>query len=251
MTNPDTQARNPLAPANDGLKSPIAGIEDNDRRICLGLLRRRSCWWPTVRGWLVLAVIAVVLGLGLLQGTHRFLVVQDPVHGGLLVVEGWLPDYALEEAVAEFRRHPYQKLCVTGIPLEQGRFLSEYKSYANVGVATLKKLGLTDDMLIAVPAPRVRKDRTYACALALRKYFQEQEQPLPQTIHVISLGPHARRSRLLFEKAMGSGVVVGVSAVEDRDYDPDRWWASSDGVRTAIGEMLAYCYARLFFWASE
>ena len=37
----------------------------------------------------------------------------------------------------------------------------------------------------------------------------------------------------------------GIIAVEDQDYDSKRWWESSDGVRTVIGEMIAYVYARL------
>jgi hypothetical protein len=64
---------------------------------------------------------------------------------------------------------------------------------------------------------------------------------------VISLGPHTRRTRLLFEKALGKEVSVGVMAVEDQDYDPRHWWRSSEGFRVVSGELLAYGYARFWF----
>ena len=36
-------------------------------------------------------------------------------------------------------------------------------------------------------------------------------------------------------------------SIQNREYDPDRWWESSEGVKETISEALAYCYARLFF----
>ena len=69
----------------------------------------------------------------------------------------------------------------------------------------------------------------------------------PTKVNLMSLGPHARRSRFLFEKALGKGVVVGVTAIPSRDFDPAHWWRSSSGVRDVIGETLAYAYARLLF----
>jgi len=35
-----------------------------------------------------------------------------------------------EAAIAEFKQHHYDRLFVTGIPLQQGAPLSEYKNYA-------------------------------------------------------------------------------------------------------------------------
>ena len=68
---------------------------------------------------------------------------------------------------------------------------------------------------------------------------------------MITGGPHARRSRLMFEKALGKGVTVGVMAIPANDYDERHWWHSSQGVRIIIGEALAYAYARLLFYPPE
>jgi hypothetical protein len=70
--------------------------------------------------------------------------------------------------IAEFRRHHYTKLYVVGVPLERGAPLSEYKTYAELGAATLLKLGMDRDSIQAIPAPLVRQDRTYASALVLK-----------------------------------------------------------------------------------
>jgi len=211
-----------------------------------GLLRRRECLLPTWRGWLLFLLAGLLLTIGAVRKVQSFLAVNDPVAGGALVVEGWAPDYALEEAVTEFRRHHYIRLYVVGVPLERGAPLSEYKTYAELGAATLLKLGLDRDSVQAVPTPAVRQDRTFASALALKQWLQ-QHNAMPAELNLISLGPHARRSRLLFEEAFGRDVRVGIIALEDRDYDPAHWWKSSQGVRTVTDELIAYGYARLLF----
>ena len=62
---------------------------------------------------------------------------------------------------------------------------------------------------------------------------------------------HARRTRLLFQKALGDKVDVGVIGIPNPDYDAKHWWRYSDGVREVIGESIAYVYAKLFFHPSE
>jgi len=211
-----------------------------------GLLDRRECWVPTRRGWVVVMLLGAGLGVLTLRGSYPFLAVTDPIPGGALVVEGWEPDYALAQALAEFKRNPYTKLYVTGGPLEQGAPLSEYKTYAELGAAMLVRMGLSADSVQAVPAARARQDRTYASAVALRRWLRERGLK-PTSLTVISLGTHARRSRLLFEKAMGESARVGILAIEDRSYDAQRWWRYSQGVRAVTTEMIAYGYARLLF----
>ncbi len=207
-----------------------------------GLVRRRRCWLPTWRGWLALMVISCVAGFIGVRVTYPFLAVTDTVPGGILVVEGWAPDYA----VAEFQRQPYEKLYVTGVPLERGDPLSAFKTYADLGAASAVKLGLAPADVQAVPAQAVRADRTYASALALAQWLQAHSLTNAR-VNVVTVGAHARRTRLLFEMALPKNVAVGVVAVESEDFEPDRWWGSSQGVRTVTGEVLAYAYARLLF----
>jgi hypothetical protein len=224
--------------------------ESKRDRACWGLLRRREVWFPTLRAWfLVLLACAALLVLAI-HTVHPFLATSHPARGGILVVEGWGPDYALQAAIAEMKQYRYGKLYVVGGPMERGTFLSEYKTFAELGAATLLRLGLDKESVQAVPAPPVRRDRTYANAVALKGWLAGHG-PMPKVVNVISVGPHSRRTWLLFQKTFGDEVTVGVTAVPDQEYDPRRWWKSSQGVRSVIGETIAYCYARLLFSPSR
>ena len=228
------------APAANGFSD-----SPNQKRLW-GLIRRRSCVLPTWRGWLVLLVVAVVLLTLFVRWLHPFLAVNEPIHDGLLVVEGWAPDYALDLVAEEFKRDHYDKIYVTGGPLEYGMYLSQYKSYAELGAARLIKIGIDSNAVQAVPAPKVLQDRTYVAALTLKHWFLEHGIK-PQKIHLISEGPHCRRSRLLYQEAMGKDVIIGVTSIPSEDYDEAHWWRYSAGVRNVIGEGLAYIYARFLF----
>jgi len=215
-----------------------------------GLLRRRQCLVPTLHGCLLLTLSFAVLALLAAREIPPFLAVTDSVPGGVLVVEGWVPDYMLEAAIAEFKRNHYARLFVTGIPVQQGAPLSDYQNYAYLGAATLVKLGLSTNDVQAVPTGLTRRDRTYATALTLKHWLREHDMA-PAKFNLITGGPHARRSRLMFEKALGKGVAVGVIAIPAVDYDERQWWYYSQGVRIMIGESLAYIYARLLFYPQQ
>jgi hypothetical protein len=218
----------------------------NERKPGRGFLQRRECLLPTWRGWLVLLFAIAALVVFSIRGAYSFLTVNDPVDSSALVVEGWLPDYALQEAITEFGRGHYRRIFVTGGPLDNGAPLSEYRTFAELGAATLLRLGLNTNAVQAVPAPKVRLDRTYASAMALKSWLGSHEVA-DTNFNVISLGPHSRRSRLLFEKALGKGYKVGIIAIENQEYDAKQWWASSAGVRSMLDEIIAYVYARLSF----
>jgi len=210
------------------------------------LVRKGRCLVPTWRGWLVLVLILALLGVISLRSIYPFLAVNDPRPGGVMVAEGWASDRTLDFIVAEFRRNHYAKVYVTGGPVEIGRLLSEYTTYADRGAASLLKSGLNTNEVQAVPAPTTRQDRIYTAASALRNWWREHGVA-PHSVNVISEGPHARRSRLFYRKALGKEVQVGVVAFPSRDIDPKRWWRSSAGFRSVVDESVGYVYAVLFF----
>jgi len=213
-----------------------------------GLFRHSQCVVPTWRGWLLSSVVFLALGILGVREIHPFLAPIDPLPGGVLVVEGWAPDYGLEAVLAEFRTSHYDKIYVTGGPVDWGAPLAEYRTYAERGAAVFLKWGLSTNLVQAVPAPRARQDRTFTSAVALRNWWREHHLA-PTKVHLMTNGAHARRSRLLYEKGLGNGVTVGVTALEDRNYDPQHWWRSSAGVRDVIDESFAYLYAKFLFHA--
>jgi uncharacterized SAM-binding protein YcdF (DUF218 family) len=119
---------------------------------------------------------------------------------------------------------------------------------AEFGGAILNKKGLGPEVVQAVPSPFVPQDRTFTEAVTLRKWLLERGIVVG-SVNILTEGPHARRSRLLFAKAFGKNVKVGVISVPSVNYDHTHWWRTSEGVRTMIGELLAYEYARLLFRA--
>src|SRR5438128_2376658 len=106
------------------------------------LWQRRQCLLPTWRGVLLAAVLSITAIVAVARSVHPFLATNEPVPAELLVVEGWVPDDVLQEAKREFVRGRYQRLYVTGGPLMIGAFLSEHKTYANVGAASLRAMGM-------------------------------------------------------------------------------------------------------------
>jgi hypothetical protein len=114
----------------------------------------------------------VLIGFFLIYNVQPFLAQNQPIKAQILVIEGWLPDYALKSAADHILSNRYDLIVTTGGPLKKGSFLSEYKTYANLAKATLTVISKRND-IIAVPAPLTQKDRTYISAFALKdqNYF--------------------------------------------------------------------------------
>ena len=91
-----------------------------------------------------------------------------------------------------------------------------------------------------------RQDRTYNSALAVKFWFATNHIPL-ESLNLVSLGPHTRRSWLLYQKAFGNDVKIGVIPVNGSGYNPSQWWRSSEGFREVVGEAIAYFYAKFLF----
>ena len=202
---------------------------------------------PTLRGWITLLVLGTALVALCVSEAHTFLTINDPVSSDILVVEGWIPDYALQGLLAEITRDHYRKVLVTGGPIGAGKILCGYTTWAELGAATLVQLGVDTNTVEALPAAKVSRDRTYASGVALHAWLR-RHQIDTTSLNIITMAEHSRRTRLLFSKALGPAYHVGIISIENRDYDPKRWWKSSEGVRGVIGEMLAYGYARCLFW---
>jgi len=210
------------------------------------LTTTRTCRVLTPMGWLVLLVtFSLVLVFSILF-SHQFLAPTKPVKGEILVVEGWLPDYALIEVKKRFEKEEYRLLFTTGGRIGTGFHLSEYKTWASLTAARLIKLGIPPEKIMPTSQLVIhKKDRTYYSVLALNEKFKK-DNLLVKSMDVVSLGVHARRTWFLYKKVFAS-VSVGIIAIEPKGYDPSKWWLDSAGVRGVISEMIAYLYVRLIF----
>jgi len=226
----------------------IAPISSKRNSAFGGLLRREYRWVLSLRAKLLLLVALVALSLGTLLGVYPFLAITQRVDADVLVVEGWVHPYAIRASVEEFENHSYQNVFTTGGPvIGKGGYINDYQTSASVGADSLKKEGLPAELVQIVPSHFMGRDRTYSSATALWNWFREHDLPV-RSINIVTEGAHARRTRLLFEKALGPKVTIGIIAVPNPDYDAKHWWRYSEGVEDVVTEVVAYVYARLFFW---
>ncbi len=213
----------------------------------------------TLLGWGILSGTLVVLIVLLILTIYPFLAPTQSVQGKGLVVDQMLPNYALKKVRDRFQNGNYQLLVTSGGELPampavicklvetcRDGHLSRYKTKAQLNAATLAAQGVPPEKIIAASAPSVQKDRTYAAALEVKKQLAEKGL-FPSALDVVSLGAHSRRTWIIYQMVFSPETQIGVYSIKPYDYDPERWWSSSAGVRTIIGETIAYLYARLIF----
>jgi hypothetical protein len=212
------------------------------------LIKRQEIWTFTAQGWVIFLLIFFYLIVFTITHLHPFLAVTSPIKAAdALVVEGWVPDYGIEQALAEFNSGSYRLIFTTGTNIERGSYLTGYKNLAEVAAATLKKLGLAPEKVVVVPTPPVTKDRSYASAAEIRRWLSNSDVKI-ESVNLLSWDVHSRRSWLLFKKTLEPKIKVGVIAAKTTNYDSKKWWVSSEGFRTMISETIAYIYARFLSW---
>jgi uncharacterized SAM-binding protein YcdF (DUF218 family) len=220
------------------------------RRAMWGLFNRRERWSFSWRGRVIVASVLLLVGALIFEGVYPFLATTHRVNANILVVEGWVHEYAIRAAIKEFQSKHYQRVFTTGGPVEgTGGYINDFMTSASVGADLLRKAGVPDQSLQMVPSRVMDRDRTFGSAIALRNWFREHKMVV-SGIDIVTEDLHARRTRLLFEKALGDKVAVGVIAIPNPDYDAKRWWRYSDGLKNVVSETASYVYARLLFYPS-
>lgn len=217
------------------------------------LWHRRSMWVPTLWGWAALLVVFGPMMFWCLYNANRFLSQHQPVRGAdgagahTLVVEGWLDQDQLLQALAWFKAGHYARVLTTGGPIVDWNDPSAEKSYALRAADFLRTHGLQDVAVTALPAPASMQERTYLSAIMVRDWARRSGITL-DTIDVFTGDVHALRTRITYGMALGPSVQVGVIAARATEYDDLRWWASSAGAKATIGELLSVAWTACCFW---
>lgn len=223
----------------------------NSSRRMWGLLKRKKRWSLSWQGRLLVILCGLTAVYFGFSRAYPFLAITKPVDTKVLVVEGWIQRYALQAAATEFNRGAYETVYTTGGPENgSGGYVNDYQTSASAGAEGLKKLGLPGAAVQMVPSHVIGRDRTYSAAMAFRDWLHDHQISV-RRINVLTEDAHARRTRLLYQKALGRNVMVGIISVPNPDYNPKLWFRYSDGVREVIGESIAYIYAKFFFHPSE
>lgn len=210
------------------------------------LVKRTKCYRLTWLGYSLLSISLFIAVLFAVISIPKFLSQPKPLNGEILVLDGLMPDYAVKKAIDIFHSGNYERIVTTGGNLSIGYAISDIKSMAGLTYATFIKMGFDSTKISCLPTGNVLRNRTYSSALKLDNWLKSQNIQVQQ-IDVLAVGCHAARSKYLFEMALGDQIEVGVVVVEDLDYDIDRWWQTSKGLRTVLSEGLGYFYVRFFF----
>ena len=223
---------------------------NRSQKLC-GIIRLKERWGSSWYGRLFVTSLLLLASYAVVVNVHPFLAVTHRVDTKILVVEGWMGEYAIRAGADEFKTGDYEHIITTGGPVAgSGGYTNDYNTFASVGARRLKAAGVADESVLMVPSHVIGRDRTYSSAIALRRWLRDHNMAL-RSINVVTEDAHARRTRLLFQKALGNDVRVGIISIPNPDYDAKHWWRYSEGVREVIGEGIAYIYAKVFFYQSE
>ena len=61
--------------------------------------------------------LVLLVGALMFEGVYPFLAITHRVNANILVVEGWIHEYAIRAAVKEFQSNHYQRVFTTGGPV--------------------------------------------------------------------------------------------------------------------------------------
>lgn len=202
---------------------------------------------PTISGWLLLLLVGIGTSILLANNLYAFLAPNQPVGARVLVIEGWLGPKELDQAIAAFTKGKYERIVTTGGPVIGWPESKLGADYAMLAANYLAQQGVQRDLIAAVSAPKSAQERTYLSAVMLRESAQRFGIAL-DAVDIYSSGPHARRSRLLFQMALGQKVRVGILAARPDDFDPETWWRTSAGVEQMFFESLGFVWVKCCFW---
>ncbi|MFZ1688167.1 MAG: hypothetical protein WAU70_12130 [Flavobacteriales bacterium] len=114
-------------------------------------------------------------------------------------------------------------------------------TYAEHCARVLEEAGIAHPAIETVPAGGDPVSRSWANAATLAFHLKGRGIT---ALDVVTLGIHARRSRALYQEALGQTVVVGVIALPDPECPADGWWKSGKGWYFMLKELAGSQEAR-------
>jgi hypothetical protein len=213
----------------------------------LQLIQKKECYRLTWFGRLLTMLVVVVIFAFLLFRVPVWLSRSQPVNGQILVLDGVMGEYAIEEAISLFQKSNYDRIVVTGGNFPADSYLIAYKSMAEYSYANFLALNFDSTKIYCLPSGKALSNRTYTSGTVLKHWIQEQNLPFTK-IDVLSIGCHSARSKYLFQLALGDQYEVGVISIRNPSYNNSRWWETSQGARVVISETIGFLYAKFIFF---
>jgi len=186
--------------------------------------------------------IAVLLVAGwLCIYGESFFSLTRRVPAEVLVVEGWIGGEGVRAAAEEFGRSDYKYVVVTGGQTDSRQSSS---NYAEIAARELTRSGIPEDKIVIAKTEGIERERTFKSAAAAWRALQNKGIH-PKDINVLTLGPHARRSRLVYGKVFAPATHIGVIAWVPADYGSTPWWRSTRRTKCFLKEIVGYPFELL------
>ena len=210
----------------------------------LRLVQRRTLWCLTWLGAFCVALFLAAPAVWWFYCGESFLSLTERRPAEILVVEGWIGRDGVRAAATEFERGVYRYVVTSGGVSESEGWTEGGWSYAEGAQQELIRSGVPEAKIIVAPAMDVERQRTYESALAVWRKLQSLSIK-PKSINIFTLGPHARRSRLVFAKVEGSETRVGVMSWTPSCNQAGPWWRSSHRAKELLTETVGYLFEAL------
>ena len=195
--------------------------------------------------WVRFVLIAMALLMALFLFRHsifrsigNWLDAEDPLQAtdAAFVLGGNSFERGLE-ATKVFRKFPRTQMISTGanVPLQLMAF-DTVMTEAELSRMLMIREGVPDSMCFALSAGTSTKEESEA----ILEYCKEHSFG---KITIISSSFHLRRVTWVFDDLFReNGIEVYYHGASSRDFQPDNWWNSEEGLITVNNELMKLCY---------
>jgi len=219
------------------------------KKISAKLFKKQYIHLPTPLGLILISLILLSASAFIIKNLANYLAQQQPQHKGILVIEGWVSEQTLRQAINTYQTGAYQQIITTG-GLIKNKHQKTHKTYADSAAAFLLKNNINKTQITSLPTPESAQNRTFLSAVIVRDWLL-QKNSASQTLDVISEGVHARRTLVLYKMAFAKKINIGIIAGRPQEYSLDFWWRTSTGAKTTITEAIGLMWVTCCFYPGE
>lgn len=169
------------------------------------------------------------------KGLADFLSPTEPVRGELLVIEAWMSEEQLLQAIKVFDEGHYRQAILVGG--DSGDKLCEHKNYPSYAKAFLIAHDFQEKLLTTIVVPHSAQNRTYLAAVYLRNSLAGKS---PAKFDIATSSAHGRRTRKLYRAAFSDDYEIGIISIESNTYSNKNWWVNSAGSKSVGIEFLGW-----------
>lgn len=182
---------------------------------------------------LCIVVCGIVIDLIIFPLVDRFLrSVPKNEQAQILVVQGWIFDTMIDQAVVEINRGNYRSVVVSGS-----------SSATELTKAKLLAGGVDSSTVFTAPySKKTKRDHTFNEAMYVKRLLESQFSDV-YSINIATGSPHSKKSVTIFRRVLGKKYTVGIVACKPNHYDYDHVWKSRHGMYNTTRFFIGYLYA--------